>query len=1448
MAENSSWKRAAKWAAGGVVILILLLPALFFAFLQTSTGKSLAARALSHFLSSEPDRKVSVGKIEGLVPFRMRIGRVSASDSQGPYFDAEDIVLRWSAPALLRGKIYIEQLSTASLHIERLPRGGPPQEGGGVNFSSLVKKLRLVRIERLAVPDLSIGRAVLGQSAVFGLEARVTNRPLKISFHLKRMDEGPKTSADVELTLDGEPPALAVRADFREEEGGLAGKIMGLRPTVINLDVRGSGPVTDWTGTIAGSAGVYGSINATIGVNAASEIFLALNGTAEIAEPFLPPSLAPVMGGGNSFALHLDFAPSRYVAVQQGSFKGKGYHAELSGKLDFKSQTVKSDWILGMENLGAAGSLPGGEVRASGTVSGKLSQPEGSATVLFRRVRTGGFAAEEIRTNVQFEPLRRVAPPSSGYILKGSSRARGISTSTGEVLPESLLTWSLEAQTPAMQKLLLLTLRIENQHNVFNAAGRINTAERSGTLEASLRVVDLKPFEALAGRSLPGAATLDLNLLASGSESSFSGSFNGRAGRLEELPPPLAALLGPAATFSGRFEDDAGKISLSEFRAESPAMQIKGQATANLLNRQWQGKWELLLPRLEPLSSAAGMPLAGSIRVNDSFSGSIDSLEHVAVLKGTDLILDGGKFARITATVAARDVPEAPKGTIKVEMSRDGENLAAESGFALANRQLALSAIGIEVPGGRLKGDIVVDLQKTLARGELEGTFKDLGGLGHMAGEKIEGSAELKFSLAPGKNGQDVRAEINAGGISTSAGSVAKIAVSADLENVFQTPEGSVNLELHQAVRGGLTADLVKAGARADQKGISFDVSGKGRHSEQPFDFRTEGALVRAKEAERLNIKTLDGHYGDRPFRLVGPFLLVRSSGKVSFDRLALSYGNGHIAASGSFDTKKASFNADFEKIGIETPSGMPDITASASGRLRVGGDVSSPSASLDLQVTDIHAKGPFAKEIKFTRLDVGARVAGGDMKLNAELESQTKDSVKATIEAPMTFSLLPMAFSVPPQGHLHGVLEGRADLSTVASLIPQPDHEFTGRADARFELGGTVASPEAGGTVKVADGTYQNLAYGTVMKDLSVEITARGRRLDIDTLRATDGGKGTVSAKGRIDLDAANSFPLHIGVDLSNFELIRRYDATAVVGGSIEVSGSVGKPALQGQLETSSAEVLLQQPPPPSIVDLKVIEIHDGTAPAPAQKNEARAASGVGPALDIRISMPGKILVRGRGLDSEWRGNLRVAGSGGNQAVTGNLSAVRGTFDFLGKRFSVTNGVIRFEGAFPSAATLDVTAEAQANDITARLILQGPVLSPQIRFESDPPLPSDEILARVLFNRSTGNITPIQALRLAEALRALSGRGSALDFLGRTREFLGLGQLELREVGKNEGLGLGIGKYLTEGVYVDVEKGVESQEGKLSATIELTPHITLETEAGLDSSKGIGLLWKRDY
>jgi autotransporter translocation and assembly factor TamB len=236
---------------------------------------------------------------------------------------------------------------------------------------------------------------------------------------------------------------------------------------------------------------------------------------------------------------------------------------------------------------------------------------------------------------------------------------------------------------------------------------------------------------------------------------------------------------------------------------------------------------------------------------------------------------------------------------------------------------------------------------------------------------------------------------------------------------------------------------------------------------------------------------------------------------------------------------------------------------------------------------------------------------------------------------------------------------------------------------------------------------------------------------------------------------------------------------------------------------------------------------------------------------LDLTLKSPGRVLITGRGLDSEWGGDLRITGSLQQSVLTGALSVIRGRFNFLGKRFTLKEGKVTFDGTTPPSPFMEVLAEASTGDMTARLRLQGPLRSPQIQLSSDPAFPADEVLSRLLFGRSASRISPMQAVQLVQALNLIAG-GNTLDLMGQTRRFLGVDQLEVKqtvEKGKTEEeTSIAAGKYLHDKVYLEVEKGLGPKGDKASLDWEITPHFSVETEVGTDAERGIGINWKWDY
>jgi translocation and assembly module TamB len=56
------------------------------------------------------------------------------------------------------------------------------------------------------------------------------------------------------------------------------------------------------------------------------------------------------------------------------------------------------------------------------------------------------------------------------------------------------------------------------------------------------------------------------------------------------------------------------------------------------------------------------------------------------------------------------------------------------------------------------------------------------------------------------------------------------------------------------------------------------------------------------------------------------------------------------------------------------------------------------------------------------------------------------------------------------------------------------------------------------------------------------------------------------------------------------------------------------------------------------------------------------------------------------------------------------------------------------------------------------------------------------------------------------------------------------------------------VGTDLTDSIYLELEKGLSSDDDAVSVDMELTPSIGVETEVGTDSTGKAGIYWKRDY
>ena len=154
--------------------------------------------------------------------------------------------------------------------------------------------------------------------------------------------------------------------------------------------------------------------------------------------------------------------------------------------------------------------------------------------------------------------------------------------------------------------------------------------------------------------------------------------------------------------------------------------------------------------------------------------------------------------------------------------------------------------------------------------------------------------------------------------------------------------------------------------------------------------------------------------------------------------------------------------------------------------------------------------------------------------------------------------------------------------------------------------------------------------------------------------------------------------------------------------------------------------------------------------------------------------------------------------------------------------------------------------AETQSGDVTAIVTVEGRASAPKITFSSEPPLPQDEVLARVLFNRTTDTLSPFQLAQLAAAAAELAGGGGGPGIMEQLRNATGLDDLDV-VTAEDGSTAVRAGRYVSDNVYVDVQSDTRGVS-QAQVNYEISNSLTARGSVGTDGNTTLGLFFERDY
>jgi translocation and assembly module TamB len=621
-----------------------------------------------------------------------------------------------------------------------------------------------------------------------------------------------------------------------------------------------------------------------------------------------------------------------------------------------------------------------------------------------------------------------------------------------------------------------------------------------------------------------------------------------------------------------------------------------------------------------------------------------------------------------------------------------------------------------------------------------------------------------------------------------------------------------------------------------------------------------EAALSGSDEARLLTFESLSLSLGAEQLKITTPARIELSSdGRISLAETNLtSNRGGRLKLEGFWSEAEIALNATLSALPIAPFAALvaPEakLAGTLSGQATLKGTAAEPRFDIRLESPAISSAVPAARGVPPLRLVASATGNGAGAEARASLNGGN------TVRLAATARIAALSAEAP----LSGGVTGQVDLGSLAQpLLAAGAQRVAGIANLNLRLEGSLAAPRLGGQANIANGSFRDLQHGVTLNEITAAISAEGQRLNLTRFAARTAGGGSLAGSGTLDLGKPRlPFDLRLRADAArpvNSDL-----GSATLDGEVRLAGeALGESRLSGKLLVRRAELRIPDKLPPSVRSLpgvrEVGQRPPGTRPlASPTRRQAEATSLPPIALDLTIDAPRAIFLRGRGLDAELGGEVKLGGTLDAPLLEGGFMLRRGTLAVLDRRLTLNRANITFDagGLMPN---LDVLATSRAEEVDVNVAVEGPARDPKISFTSNPELPADEVLARLLFGRRGGDLSPFQMLQLAQALAGatgspLPGPGGLMERIRRTLALdrLSIGQEKEGEqrAGQEPGATLETGRYVADGVYIGLKQSADGGPPRVGVQIDLMPRLRLEAESGGNSLAGdrVGIAFEYEY
>jgi hypothetical protein len=338
----------------------------------------------------------------------------------------------------------------------------------------------------------------------------------------------------------------------------------------------------------------------------------------------------------------------------------------------------------------------------------------------------------------------------------------------------------------------------------------------------------------------------------------------------------------------------------------------------------------------------------------------------------------------------------------------------------------------------------------------------------------------------------------------------------------------------------------------------------------------------------------------------------------------------------------------------------------------------------------------------------------------------------------------------LPPNGQLALRLVG--DSIPLSPLMEVTDAvtDADGVAQGDVRVTGTWDDPSLDGALQAHLPKARLTSTGVMLRDLAMVLRFSGDSVHVDTLSARSGG--TIGATGSILLAELTNPTLELDVAMRDALVLDDATGELFADGRVRVEGALDTLAVTGTVAITRGVVYIPEPE-----QFDIIETTDPAIFAVSDTSTAEALGVSAPSemlrnlrLQVAVEVRRGTFARSPDANVEVYGTLAVEKARGAEeyAISGALYTDQGDYTFLGKRFDVSRGSVRFIGTEELNPVLQIIAiyhvqQAGRAPLDIRVVIGGTLARPTVSLESDaqPTLSQSDLISFLAFGRSSSSL-----------------------------------------------------------------------------------------------------------